>query len=198
VKPLRKEIIMSQDPKQPIYTPTDRPAGEYEDVSADRTTSNPATPDPALSSRVIEEQTTYVDGEVHRTAVERSQVVVRSEEDLVWLRWRVARRTAYFMVHVIAIFITIRFLLMLFGANPDNAFAAFIYGLTWFFMAPFNTLFGPGAEPIYGATVFNAAALFAIAMYYLFTWIGIRIAYYVLRRQTLNRVDRQPAPPVQR
>jgi YggT family protein len=189
---------MSQEPKQSIYTPTDRPAGEYEyqDASVERTPTNPTTPDPTLSSRVIEEQTTYADGEVHRTAVERSQVVVRSEEDLIWLRWRVARRTAYFIVHVIAIFILIRFVLMLFGANPENAFAAFIYGLTWIVMAPFNTLFGPGAEPVYGATVFNASALFAIAMYYLFTWIGIRIAYFVLRRQTLSRVDRQTAPPL--
>lgn len=189
---------MSQEPKRSIYTPTDRPAGEYEQAPIEREPTNTTTPDPSLSTRVIEEQTTYADGEVHRTAVERSEVVVRSEEDLTWLRWRVARRTAYFMIHVIAIFITIRFILMLFGANPDNAFAAFIYGLTWFFMAPFNTLFGPGAEPVYGVTVFNASALFAIAMYYLFTWIGLRIAYFLIRRQTLSRVDRQPVPPVRR
>ncbi len=176
---------MSLDPNQPVQPTEPR-------------TSNPDALEPELAPRIIDEQTTYVDGELHSTRTERPQVVVHSAEDMAWLRWRGARRAVYFSIHVIAIFILIRFFLMMFGANPDNAFAAFIYGLTWFFIAPFVTLFGPGAEPTYGVPVFNASALVAIAMYYLFAWIGLQTARILMRRRALNQVERQPVPPVRR
>ncbi|NJN16500.1 MAG: YggT family protein [Oscillochloris sp.] len=159
---------------------------------------DPTAPAPELSGRIIEEQTTYVDGEVHRTAVERSQVIVRSDEDLAELRWRKTRSTVYFIVHVISIFILIRFALILMGSNPENAFAAFIYGLTEIFLLPFNTLFGPDTEPVYGVPLLEVSALVAIGIYYLFAWIGVQIAKFATRRRFDHRVDRRPIPPTRR
>jgi YggT family protein len=151
--------------------------------------------DPRLGDRVIEEQTTVVNGEVHREVVERARTYIRSDADLQRLWMRNVRRTVYFIVHVSAIFILIRFFLLLTGANPENGFAQFIYGLTGILMAPFVGLFGPSPGPTYGAPVFEASALFAIAMYYLFAWIGVHLTALIVRRRSLRRVERQPLPP---
>jgi hypothetical protein len=156
---------------------------------------HPNMPDPEVSSHIIEEETKYVDGDVQRSAVEQSRVVVRSDEDLLQLRLRRIRRVVYFVIHVIAIFLLIRFFLMLTGANPTNAFAQFIYGVTQVFIWPFNTLFGPYAEPVYGAPVLEVAALVAIGIYYLFTWIGLQIANIAVQRRISRRVERRPLPP---
>jgi hypothetical protein len=151
--------------------------------------------DPQPGGRVIDEQTTAVDGQVRRSVIERARTFIRSDEELDRLWLRGMRRSVYFIVHVITIFILIRFFLLLTGANPDNAFARFIYGLTGIFMAPFTTLFGPPAPPLYGVNVGEPAVFFAIGIYYLFAWIGVHLAGIAVRRRALRRVERQTIPP---
>jgi uncharacterized protein YggT (Ycf19 family) len=151
--------------------------------------------DPQPGGRIIEERTTAVNGQVRRSVVERARTFIRSEEQLDRLWLRGARRTVYFIVHVIVIFILIRFFLLLTGANPENAFASFIYGLTAIFMAPFTGLFGPNTTPTYGINVFEPSAFVAIGIYYLFAWIGVHLVGIGVRRRALRRVERPTIPP---
>ena len=161
------------------------------------TRDGPNTLDPQPGGRVIEERTTAVNGRVRRSVIERARTFIRSDEELDRLWLRGLRRTVYFIVHVIAIFILIRFFLMLTGANPDNIFASFIYGLTAIVMAPFTGLFGPSTPPTYGVNVAEPSAFVAIGIYYLFAWIGVHLAGIAVRRRALRRVEHQTLPPSQ-
>ena len=70
--------------------------------------------------------------------------------------------------------IGLRFLFKLIGVNPGNPFAAFLYGLTDFFVAPFATLTG---APSSGGMVFEFSTLIAMIVYALIFWGLERIVY---------------------
>jgi uncharacterized protein YggT (Ycf19 family) len=59
--------------------------------------------------------------------------------------------------------LAIRFVLSLLGANRGNAFADFIYDITYPFVAPFFGLFGYSVR--YGVARFEFETLVAIAIY---------------------------------
>lgn len=142
-----------------------------------------ATVDPTTdAARVIKEQRIVTDGQEHTRQVEETTVVVPSAAAIERRRYVRARRTVYTIVHIISIFIFIRFLLVLFGADPLNGFASFIYGITFPFVLPFRDLFGPGRDPQLGVHIFDASNLVAIAIYYLFAWIGAKVAQLVYLR----------------
>jgi uncharacterized protein YggT (Ycf19 family) len=73
----------------------------------------------------------------------------------------------YFVIGVIITLIAFRFVLLLFGANPDAGFSQLIYTLSEPFMRPFHAVFG--TTEIEGA-VFEWSALLAIAVYALIGW----------------------------
>lgn len=97
-------------------------------------------------------------------------------------RLRRIKKVVYFIVHVIAIFILIRFVLVALGADPANTFANFVYTLTYPFILPFRGLFGDLPPPQYQVSVLEGPDLVAIFMYYLFAWIGFKIAKYTITR----------------
>ena len=142
-----------------------------------------ATVDPTTdAARVIKEQRVVTDGQEHTRQIEETTVVVPSAATIERRRYVRARRTIYTIVNIIAVFIFIRFLLVLFGADPLNGFASFIYGITFPFVLPFRDLFGPGQDPQLGVLIFDASNLVAIAIYYLFAWIGSKVAQLVYLR----------------
>lgn len=47
----------------------------------------------------------------------------------------------WYILGVVEVFLAFRFVLKLFGANPAAGFTAFIYGATYVFVAPFNSVF---------------------------------------------------------
>lgn len=146
--------------------------------AADEASANPT----AEAARVIKEQRVITDGREHTTQVEQTTVVVPSAATIERRRYTRARRTIYTIVNIIAVFIFIRFLLVLFGADPLNGFASFIYGITFPFVLPFRDLFGPGNEPQLGVNIFDASYLVAIAIYYIFAWIGAKVAQLIYLR----------------
>ena len=83
------------------------------------------------------------------------------------------RQIVWFIVGVIIALIALRFVLLAFGARPENAFASFIYGLSGIFVGPFVGIFGP--EPAGGESYFETASLIAIAVYLLLGWAIIRV-----------------------
>jgi len=108
--------------------------------------------------------------------------VVPSAAKIELRRYNRARRMIYTIVSIISIFIFIRFVLVLLGADPINGFASFIYTITFAFVLPFQGLFGAGQEPTLGVNVFEGSSLIAIAIYYLFAWIGSKVAQLVYLR----------------
>lgn len=128
--------------------------------------------------RVIQEKVVRTPDHTSARQVEESEVTLPSAEEKRSLRIHRIQRIIYFVVHVIAIFVAIRFVLVLLGVDPQNAFAIFIYGLTYPFLSPFLGMFGNVPEPTYGRSIFEAADLVAIAIYYLFAWIASKIVIF--------------------
>jgi uncharacterized protein YggT (Ycf19 family) len=73
--------------------------------------------------------------------------------------------------------ISIRVLLKLLGANPDNPFAAFMYALTDVFLWPFRNL---TATPSAGGFVLELSAFVALLFYALLAWGIVRLLWIVL------------------
>lgn len=59
--------------------------------------------------------------------------------------------------------LTLRFVLLLFGANRANPFANFIYGVTYPLVAPFYGLFGYTVQ--YGVARVELESVFAVIVY---------------------------------
>jgi hypothetical protein len=88
-------------------------------------------------------------------------------------------RVMWFMVGLLEGMLALRFLLAIMAANPRNAFAATVYGLTGPFVAPFRTLFAtPAAD---GATV-ELYTLVAMLVYFLAWWTIVRLIGVVTNR----------------
>lgn len=82
----------------------------------------------------------------------------------------------YYLTGALAVLLLLRILLRLFGANPDNQFAEFIYNLSKPFVAPFNNLFG---TPELGRQVFDINAIVAIVAYAILAWLIGRLIWLV-------------------
>lgn len=70
------------------------------------------------------------------------------------------QRLVYWIVGVLEGLLAIRFVLSLLGANQGNAFADFIYGVTWPMVAPFQTLFNYTMQ--YGVARFELETVIAM------------------------------------
>jgi len=127
------------------------------------------------SGRVVQEEVVHTPEDRAERRVERQEKVVPTLEQKRQRNIRRIHRVLYFIVHVLTIFIAIRFFLVLLGADPQTPFAAFMYSLTTPFLAPFLGLFGNTPPPTYDQNIFEAPDLVAIAIYYLFAWIAARI-----------------------
>ena len=103
----------------------------------------------------------------------------------------VLSRVVMFVFGVIEVFIAIRFVLTLLGANAEAGFVKFIYAVSDVFMAPFNAIFS--TQTVEGAT-FEWSALVAIAVYALIAWGLVALIRAVSPRrhsETVARVEKQ-------
>lgn len=109
----------------------------------------------------------------------------------------VLSRVVMFIFGVIEVFIAIRFVLTLLGANAEAGFVKFIYAVSDVFMAPFNAIFS--TQTVEGAT-FEWSALVAIAVYALIAWGLVALIRAVSPRrhsETVARVEKQDDVRVQ-
>lgn len=123
--------------------------------------------------------------ELHTTVKE----TVTIADDPQRARVRRTRRAILFTVNLIAILITIRIVLLMLGADPQSAFAAFWYALTGVLTFPFHGLFGPPTVPTYGVFMFEGSSLVAIGIYYLIAWIALRLVGLGQRRLARTRTE---------
>jgi hypothetical protein len=85
----------------------------------------------------------------------------------------------WLLTDVVEGLLAFRFLLKLFGANPDAAFTAFMYTLTQPFVAPFVAVF-PTSYAYASGTIFEWGSLLAMFVYWFIAWAIIRL-FFVAR-----------------
>lgn len=95
-------------------------------------------------------------------------------------RMNVAARIVYFIGGVIIALLAIRFLLVLFGANPSSGFADFIYTCSHPFVVPFFGLFS--YDERLGVGRFEYETLIAIVVYAILMGILARLVTIGSRR----------------
>ena len=82
----------------------------------------------------------------------------------------------WYIYGVIAVLLSIRFVLRLLGANSANAFVDFIYAVSGVLSAPFDSIFGvTTAEAGRTESVFEPSILVAIAVYALIAWAVVKL-----------------------
>jgi YggT family protein len=112
-----------------------------------------------------------------------------AEAEQEWWAFRVTQ-VVWLLVAIIEIFIGLRVLLKLLAANPNNAFASFVYNVAGVFLAPF---FGLTGSPAADGVVLEIPSLIAMAVYALIGWAIVRILWLLLIRpmtRSATRYDR--------
>jgi YggT family protein len=86
----------------------------------------------------------------------------------------------YFLFGILELLLALRVLLRLFGANPANGFANFIYTLSGPFVALFASLLGNPA--LSTASVLEITTIVAMIVYGILAWLITRLIWLVLSR----------------
>lgn len=94
-------------------------------------------------------------------------------------------RIMWTLLGILEIFLGLRFVLKLIGANASSGFSVFIYGVTGAVIAPFRSLLG---TPTYQGSVFEITTLVAMAVYALFFWIIVRLIRIATDRSTSQTI----------
>lgn len=108
---------------------------------------------------------------------EVKQTTVRDDDlvpaPVVERRPNVAARVVSLIGGILLAILGMRFVLSLLGANRSNAFADFIYTISYPFVAPFFGLFN--YDPQFGVSRFEFETLIAMLFWGFLIWIIIRI-----------------------
>ncbi|MGD2183439.1 YggT family protein [Lusitaniella coriacea] len=135
-----------------------------EDIQQEKRRQEQLRQEQLQQERLRQEQLRLQEEERNLATARRREVVVR------------AIQAIYYLTGALAILLTLRLLLSLFGANPDNQFARVIYALSTPFIAPFNNLFG---TPTFDGSVFEINVLVAMGVYALLTWLVVRLIWLI-------------------
>jgi len=101
--------------------------------------------------------------------IERERMVVDSPTAERRAALLVASIISY-VLGVVELFLTFRFLLLLFGANGSNAFVNIIYSLTDPLVAPFRGIF---SNAVQGIAVFDWSTILAMIVYAVIAYVII-------------------------
>jgi len=137
----------------------------------------------------------------HQVAVDRREETVVTQQpgyaatEQVTRDVAAERRQALFQVTrivwsflvLLEVLLGLRFVLKLIAANPDSGFAAFMYGITGLFIAPFAGLIG---TPTSGGTILEVTTLIAMAIYALIFWGIVSVIRIVADRPIARTVTR--------
>lgn len=95
------------------------------------------------------------------------------------------QQVIYWILGILEILLVSRFVLRLFGANPNSAFVDWIYNLSAIFVAPFQGIFPTSAtDGAVTTAVFEPATLVAIIFYAVLAWgIAKLISIFAGERQ---------------
>jgi hypothetical protein len=96
-------------------------------------------------------------------------------------------RIIWSILTLVEVLLGLRFVLKLIAANPESAFAAFIYGITNPFIAPFATLIG---TPTSNGMILEVTTLIAMVIYALIFWGIVSVVGIVTDRPSARIVTR--------
>lgn len=85
----------------------------------------------------------------------------------------------HFVLGIVEVFLSVRFLLKIFGANPANAFTAFIYESTTPLLDPFRNMFP--TQTFHGQYILEFSTLFAVIIYALAAYLLAELASWIGR-----------------
>jgi len=87
-------------------------------------------------------------------------------------------RGLYIFFLVSSVFLFLRIILRLFGANPQSIFAGLVYGISTLFLIPFYNIIPQFQDmPIEGQGMFDASALLAIFCYGIIVLLAIGVIH---------------------
>lgn len=132
-----------------------------------------------MSPEPRDDMNEYESDEYGETEVAEDKAAHRENEigrinGIVWL-----------LLGVVEVIIGMRVVLKLLEANPDNAFASFIYRLSRVFVWPF---FGLVAEPTANGSVLEVGSIIAMAFYLLIAWGITRLIYLIMMPSRVRHV----------
>jgi hypothetical protein len=90
-----------------------------------------------------------------------------------------ATQVVWLLFGILEALLALRVGLKLIGANPDSPFAAFVYGFTNLFLAPFA---GLTATPSANGMVLEISTVIAMLVYALIAWVLDRIIWVIFYR----------------
>ena len=94
-----------------------------------------------------------------------------------------SRNIVYYILGVIEVFLALRFLFMLLGANPRSGFTSFLYNMTGILISPFAGIFNPlTTAGLVSRSVFDPATLIAMVIYWLIAWGIVRLLWIKVSR----------------
>jgi len=96
-------------------------------------------------------------------------------------------RVVYYVLGVIEVFLALRFVLRMLGANPDAGFVRFVYSVSAIFMAPFTAIFKTTVTE--GAKL-EWSILVAMAVYALVAWGIVALIGVLSPRRSSATVER--------
>jgi YggT family protein len=174
--------VVYRDPSQPVGVVVDDDIGAVQteadvqarDLVEDQAASAVAEGEVETSDRVIEREQVVTNPETGERVIEKQTTVIPSAERLRTARANRTRRVVYYITRVFTIILIIRFILRLFGANPDNGFTNFWYTISAPIHYPFRNIFGYEPSVLTGSYVFEVSSLFAIGIYWLLAYIIAR------------------------
>lgn len=115
--------------------------------------------------------TTSRDAGVDETGTEVQQRTRKVDRQVSADGTSTASNAVWYVLGVIEVLIGLRFILKLFGANPNSGFVDFIYSITGILTAPFDNIFGvASARAGEVRSVFEPSILVAAVVYALIAW----------------------------
>lgn len=114
---------------------------------------------------VQSERQSYVDPRGNHVE-RRTETVEDTNAQRANIRYWITR-VIYYILGVLEVIMLLRFIFKLLGANEGNGFVAFLYNLSYVFVAPFEGIFN---DPHVGRVVFEITTLIAILIYALVAW----------------------------
>jgi YggT family protein len=137
------------------------------------------THDPHDDTNIERRQELQHDEETFRLRQEEKRLrAARLNTPFVWII-----NSIFCLLGSLEILLGLRFLLRLFGANPQNEFARLINNLSVPFIAPFSTLFiSPTTGG--GAYIFDVNVVIAIAAYALLSYLAVSLARFIFYHES--------------
>ncbi len=122
-------------------------------------------------TEVNETVTTKQDAGVDATGAQVQQKSRSIDTNVVADSTTTASNFVWYILGVIEVLIGLRFILKIFGANPNSGFVDFIYTVTGVLTAPFDNIFGVTSTKSGDVhSVFEPSILVAAAVYALIAW----------------------------